>query len=441
MGVPTSPVVTVAFEQECKTNAAKRGMPRLRLVFSPHPVWGKTPEQLWGYMNGPDPATQKPMMQEVIGALTKPLTAADTKTGKETPSVGPPTFEPDTAKNLQDFYRNNGYTDFLPIIIPTEEAVDEMLKGTSHHPDEVVGKLGAGGGTEAFAAWTFTVKHAAINAVMAGAKPEHLPVILAMASSGYISLISSTNDLAYGALVNGPIRNKLNMNYGIGALGPFAHANAAIGRAWTLVSKNLGNAGIPGETYMGDMGNMLNYMNLIMAENEEASPWEPFHVQHGFKKDENVVSMFSGLSVSAGQVGKGSGVGGTPFFDKQYVDLFYNFTGFFGALLLCEPICANSLKEQGYDTKEKLIDYFYKNTTQTAKEYRDRNWSYLFEYGRALRGEEPFATWYKLPDETVIPKFPNPNRISVVVIGGSTDPVSQVANFSYGKSVSIDKWM
>ncbi len=79
-----------------------------------------------------------------------------------------------------------------------------------------------------------------------------------------------------------------------------------------------------------------------------------------------------------------------PYFDKQYVDLFYNFTGFFGALLLCEPICANSLKEQGYDTKEKLIDYFYKNTTQTAKEYRDRNWSYLFEYGQALRGVEPF---------------------------------------------------
>jgi hypothetical protein len=441
MGIPTSPLVTVAFEQECKTNAAKRGMPRLRLVFSPHPVWGKTPEELWGYMNGPDPATEKPMMQEVIGALTKPLTAADTKTGKETPSVGPPTFEPDTAKNLQEFYRNNGYTDYLPIIIPTQEAVDEMLKGTSHHPDEVVGKLAAGGGTEAFAAWTFTVKHAAINAVMAGAKPEHLPVILAIASSGYISLISSTNDLAYGALVNGPIRNKLNMNYGIGALGPFAHANAAIGRAWTLVSKNLGNAGIPGETYMGDMGNTLNYLNLMMAENEEASPWEPFHVQHGFKKEENVVSMFSGLGVSAGQVGKGSGVGGTPYFDKQYLDLFYNFTGFFGALLLCEPLCAKSLKEQGYDTQEKLIDYFYKNATQTAKEYRDRNWSYLFEYGRALRGVEPFATWYKLPDDAVIPKFPHPNRISVVVIGGSTDPVSQVANFSYGKSVSIDKWM
>jgi len=441
MGVPTCPIVTVAFEQECITNAAKRGMPRLRLVFTPHPVWGKSPDQLWVYVNGPDPATHKPLMQEVNDALTDPLTAADKKTGTQTPSVGPPTFPADTAKNLQEFYRNNGYTDYLPIIIPTEETVEEMLTGTSHHPDEVVGKLAAAGGTNAMEAWTFTVRHVAINAVMAGARPEYMPVILAIASSGYISLISSTNDLAYGALVNGPIRGKINMNSSIGALGPFAQANATIGRAWTLASKNLGNAGIPGETYMGDMGNTLNYINLIMAENEEASPWEPFHVQHGFKKDENVVSMFAGNSISAGQVGKGSGVGGTPHFDQQYVDLFYDFTGFFGALLLCEPICAQSLKEQGYDTKEKLIDYFYKNTTQTAKDYRDRNWSYLFEYGQALRGVEPFATWYKLPDDAVIPKFPHPNRISVVVIGGQTDPVSQVANFSYGKSVSIDKWM
>ena len=412
-------------------------MPRLRLVFSPHPVWGKSPEQLWAYMNGPDPAPGKPMMQEVTGALTNPLTAADEKTGTETPSVGPPTFKPDTAQHLQDFYRHNGYTDFLPIIIPTKEAVDEMLTGTSHHPDEVVGKLAAG----AFDPWTFTVRHVAINAVMAGAKPEHLPVILAIASSGWVSLISSTNDLAYGALINGPIRNKLDMNSGIGALGPFAHANATIGRAWTLISKNLGNGGIPGDTYMGTMGNMLNYINLIMAENEEASPWVPFHVQKGFKPEENVVSVFVGLSVSAGQVGKGSGIGGTPHFDQQYTDLFYTFTGFFGALVLCEPICAASLKEQGYDTKEKLIDYFYKNATQTAKEYRDRDWSYLFEYGQALKGVEPFATWYKLPDDTVIPKFPHPDRISVVVIGGQTDPVSQVGNFSYGKSISIDKWM
>ena len=81
------PVVTVAFKQICVLNAAKRGMPTLRLVYSPHPVWGKSPDQLWAYMNGPDPATEKPMLPEMNGALTNPLTAEDKKTGTERPSV------------------------------------------------------------------------------------------------------------------------------------------------------------------------------------------------------------------------------------------------------------------------------------------------------------------------------------------------------------------
>ena len=95
--------------------------------------------------------------------------------------------------------------------------------------------------------------------------------------------MSSTNSFAYAAVINGPIRDKLNMNYGIGALGPFAQPNAAIGRAWTLLSKNLANGGVPGDTYMGSQGNNLNYNNLVIAENEAASPWIPFHVQKGFK--------------------------------------------------------------------------------------------------------------------------------------------------------------
>ncbi len=430
-------MVTKAFKQLAITNAAKRGMPHERIVFTPHPVWGKTPDELAAYVNGPDPVTGKPLMKEVVDALTQPLSAEEKKSGVVTPSIGPATFGPETSKNLQDYYLNNGYTDYLPIIIPTEEEVDAMLAGTSHHPDEVVGKMAAG----AYAPWTFTVKHVAISAVMAGCKPEYLPLLLAIASSGQAALFSSTNDLASAMVINGPIRDKLNMNYGIGALGPFAQPNATIGRAWTLLSKNLGNGGIPGDTYLGTMGNNLNYNNIVMAENEEASPWEPFHVQKGFKREENVVSLFQGMGVSAGQVGKGSGVNGTPRFDQQYSDLFSTFTGFFGALVLCEPLCAASLKSQGYDTKDQLIDYLYKNTTQTAKDYRDRNWSYLFEYSRALQGVEPFATWYKLPDDTVIPHFPHPSYINVVVIGGQTDPVSQVGNLSYRRSFSIDKWV
>ena len=262
MGIPSVPIVTKAFKELAILNAAKRGMPHERICFPPHPVWGKTADELRVYVDGPDPVSGKPLMKEVIDGLTVPLSDDEKKTGMVSVSVGPPTFT-DTADNLQDYYLNNGYTDFLPIILPTEEKVDAMLKGTSHHPDEVVGKMAAG----AYPAWSYTVRQVAASAVMSGARPEYFPIILAIASSGIASLFSSTNSFAFAMIVNGPIRDKLEMNYGIGALGPFAQANATLGRAWTLLSKNLGNGGIPGDTYLGSLGNNLNYNNVVIAEN------------------------------------------------------------------------------------------------------------------------------------------------------------------------------
>jgi hypothetical protein len=436
MGIPSVPIVTKAFKELAILNAAKRGMPHERICFTPHPVWGKTADELRVYVDGPDPVSGKPLMKEVIDGLTVPLSDDEKKTGMVSVSVGPPTFT-DTADNLQDYYLNNGYTDFLPIILPTEEKVDAMLKGTSHHPDEVVGKMAAG----AYPAWSYTVRQVAASAVMSGARPEYFPIILAIASSGIASLFSSTNSFAFAMIVNGPIRDKLEMNYGIGALGPFAQANATLGRAWTLLSKNLGNGGIPGDTYLGSLGNNLNYNNVVIAENEEASPWPPFHVQRGFKPEENVVSLFRGLGVVPGQVARGSSVNESPQFDYQMSDLFSTFTGFFGALIIADPLVAVRLKEQGYDTKEKLIAWLYKNTTQTVKDYKGRNYSYLFEYPQALQGKEPFATWYKLPDDAVIPHFPRPESFNIVVTGGQTNAYPQAGNLSYGVSVSIDKWM
>ena len=436
MGIPSAPLVTKAFKDLATLNAAKRGMPHERICFTPHPVWGKTPDEVRVYVEGPDPVSGRPLMKEVTDALTVPLSDDEKKAGMVSVSIGPPTFT-DTVDNLQEFYLNNGYTDFLPIILPTEEKVDAMLQGTSHKPDEVVGKMAAG----AYPAWSYTVRQVAASAVMAGCRPEYFPIVLAIASSGMASLFSSTNSFAFAMIVNGPIRDKLEFNYGIGALGPFAQPNATIGRAWLLMSKNLGNGGIPGDTYLGSLGNNLNYNNVVIAENEDASPWPPFHVQRGFKKEENVVSLFRGLGVVPGQVARGSSVNTAPEFDKQMSDLFSTFTGFFGALIIADPLVAVRLKEQGYDTKEKLIDWLYKNTTQTVKDYKSRNYSYLFEYPRALKGDEPYATWYKLPDDAVIPHFPRAESFNIVVAGGQTNAYPQAGNLSYGMSVSIDKWM
>jgi hypothetical protein len=430
MGIPTAPMVTIAFKDLAKTNAAKRGMPDERICFTPHPIWGKSDEQMYAYLEGNDPVTGKPLMKEVIGALTDPLTADEQKTGTVTPSVGAPTFV-DTADNLQKFYRDNGMTDYMPIIIPTQEKVDAMLKGTSHNPDEVIGELTPARGS--FPAWKFTVKHVAISAVMAGAEPDYLPIILAIAASGLPSLSSSTNSFATAAVINGPIRDKLNMNYGIGAMGPFNEVNAAVGRAWTLFSKNCGNCGQAGETYMGTQGNAVNYGNIIIVENEKDSPWTPFHVQRGFKKEENVVSVFFGYGIAQGQGGKGSAIKPVPQFDQGLLYNFTPLTSIFGALSVLDPLVANDLVALGYDTKEKLCDWLQKNATLTVKDAK----TMLFTGGAALRGPQAAS----LKDDDLIPRWPSTALINVVVVGGQTNPYYQVANMSYARSVSIDKWM
>src|SRR5579872_683010 len=100
MGIPSVPIITRAYVDLAKSTAAQRGMPTLRIVYTPHPVWGKTTEQLKEMVNGPDPVTGKPMMEEIIADLTTPLTPEDEKSGLLPATLGPATFGPDTSENL-----------------------------------------------------------------------------------------------------------------------------------------------------------------------------------------------------------------------------------------------------------------------------------------------------------------------------------------------------
>jgi hypothetical protein len=420
-------MVTIAFKDLALTNCAKRGMPLQRISFTPHPVWGKTDEQMYAYLEGNDPVSGKPLMKEVVDSLTRPLTADELKTGTVTPPTGAPTFT-DTADNLQQYFLDNGMTDFMPITLPTQEKVDAMLKATSHKPDEVVGKMTPAQG--AFPPWSYTVQQVAVNAVMAGAIPDYFPTILAIASTGISALFSSTNSLVSAAVINGPVRDKLQMNYGIGAMGPFNQANATIGRAWTLMSKNLDGGGIAGETYMGSQGNVINYNNLIIPENEKDSPWPPFHVQKGFKPEENIISFFFGFNITQGQGGKGLGVKPIPLYNVAMSANVAPFAGLFGALFILDPLVANGLGDLGFKTKDQLADWLVKNTTVTVKDVKTMLFSGL------PRGPEAA----NLTDDSVIPKWPRADSYNFVVCGGQTNPYHQLANMSYRLSVSIDKW-
>ena len=439
MGVPAIPMCTQAYTELAKLTAARDGMPHLRQVFTPHPVGGKTDAELAAYLVNPDPVSGIQIMKEIVDGLTKPLTADEQKTGMQAMPAGPATFGPDTVDNLQEIFMNNGMTDYMPIVIPTEEKVQAMLKATSHKPDEVLRTPIQGVGYTS-ARWGYTVRQVAVNAVMAGCRPEYFPVVLAMASLGPLGLFGSTTSSGFAIVINGPIRDKLNMNYTLGALSPFAQANATIGRAWTLMGKNLTNGGIPGDTYQGGQGNQLDYNNCVIAEDEKNSPWTPFHVQMGFKPEENVVSIFGGPDVRQGHGAKGAGAE-IAMFDQQISFMCQSMVGGSGALAILDPLVAKRLVDQGYDTKEKLSEWVFKNTQRTVKDFKESFLASFHLYPLALEGREPYASWYKLPDDAMIPFFVSAKQINFVVCGGQANAFFQVANMNHGRSASIDKWM
>jgi hypothetical protein len=125
-------------------------------------------------------------------------------------------------------------------------------------------------GSEAGEVWSYTVKDAAMIAVMAGAKPEYFPVILAIGSTGIPGVNVSDNGFMAGAVINGPIRDEIKLNYEIGAVGPYAQANTTIGRAWNLLSINGGTAAGRNDLHGHDRQSRTS--RIIIAENEDLLP-------------------------------------------------------------------------------------------------------------------------------------------------------------------------
>ncbi len=406
----------------------------LRFSFTPFPVVGMPAARLREYVEGNDPVSGLPVSGEIIDALTKPLTSEE-----KTPVLRPAApqrsrlLKADTEENLQRLFIENGWTDGLPIVLPTEERVAEMLEGTSHAPDEVVGQMAVAHRGEFT---SYTVEKVAINAVMAGARPEHFPVILAIASTEQPAFPSSTTSFAGAVIVNGPIRSEIAMNAGLGALSPFNFANSVIGRAWTLTTINLGNARL-GDTLLASTGHNLNYNNMCCAENEEQSAWEPFHVEKGFKRDESVVSVFRGWSV-INSMGAANSI--RPATEETAIMLKAFSALHSVALLVMDPLVAKGLKEQGFQTKQDVARWLSENTKIPAGQYWGADVIYAFNRPLARAGVEPFATWSMLPSDALIAPFHDPSGINIVVVGGESNPLWLTTDFRFVRSASVDKW-
>jgi hypothetical protein len=191
----------------------------------------------------------------------------------------------------QDAMHARGWTDGLPVAAPTEPRVLEMLDGTSRSPDEVVAAVPPD-------LAECTVEKVAINAVMAGCKPEYLPVVLAAVEAACTpefnahGVLATTMGVGPVIVVNGPIRREIGMNSGMNVLGQGNRANATIGRALQLVIRNVGG-GRPGEVDRATYGNP-GKVGFCFAEDEEGSPWGPLSADLGARAGADTVTVFAG---------------------------------------------------------------------------------------------------------------------------------------------------
>ncbi|MFD1910977.1 UGSC family (seleno)protein [Halodurantibacterium flavum] len=429
-GVPTVAVHTDKFHRVVRSVIKMAGLPQAPLVFVPQPVMGKTEAELCDYVEGIDPVRGAPVMQEIVEALTQGLAPMSDDKAPAAPRERLVWADSDEA--LHDLYQRNRWTDFLPIVLPTEARVEAMLKGTSRSRDEVIGRMQP---TPNRGAWSYTVEKVAVNAVMAGAKPEYFPVILALAASEYSSRRSSSSSVATMVVVNGPIRHEIGMNFGIGAMGPYNHANATIGRAYSLLSQNLQGGSEPGLSYMGSLGNAFTYSGVTFAENEELSPWEPLHVQHGFRPEDSTVTIFQGLRAVTHSLGLRE-----THWREHVADMLRGTEAITAPCLLLDPICARQFVDRaGVDSKAALIDLIHELGQVKAREFWDLQLVQNYVYPRATFGEEPFASRLKAAPDEMIPKFVK-ERINVVVTGGETNGYWQIASASRHDTLSVDEW-
>lgn len=195
---------------------------------------------------------------------------------------------PDDLDAINKLYRERRWSDGLPIVPPTLERVDRMLRCTRRARDEVVARIAPGFGAA-------TVERIAINAVLTGCDPEYLPVLIAATEAvaspefNLQGIQATTNPAAIWIIVNGPAARRLQINGTFNCLGEGTWANATIGRALRLILRNVGGA-LPGEMDRATQGQPGKY-TFCCAENEAANPWPPLHVERGFPPGASTVTV------------------------------------------------------------------------------------------------------------------------------------------------------
>jgi hypothetical protein len=306
-----------------------------------------------------------------------------------------------------EFLFDQGLTDGLPVVPPTPERVLRMLAGTTRFAQDVVATVPPNMAPA-------TVEKIAINAVMAGCKPEYLPVVIAAIEAvctdefNMHGVLATTHFPTPVIIVNGPIRDRIGMNYRINVLGQGNRANATIGRAVQLVIRNVGG-GRPGGVDRATLGQPGKY-TCCFAEYEERSRWDPLHVERGFQRDDSAVTVYAGGAP-------------TGFVDQLARDAKTLATSYGLALaaashpkhcfhgeivVVVPPEHVDTFARDGW-SKDQIRARIQEVTTRPLREWMQDD----------VCAEGVPREWAKNMDPDMpVPKFRSPDMITLVVAGG-----------------------
>jgi len=379
LGIPTLFLFAPGFEHDAEQAAIDNGMPTMRRLLVPGFVWGQPGEKKI--------PLAKASFDNMIDALTRPLTAEESKPKPKAKEVYPlvkitaATYG-ETVEKFNQVFLQNRWGDGLPLVPPTKEALKWMLTGTSRSPDGVLGNIPTQNGVA-------TIEKIAVNAVMAGAKPEYLPVIIAamegLTDKAYDLLHpqASMGQFNLAVIVSGPIGEEINMNASTGFLGHGWRSNNTIGRAVRLSLLNLGHMW-PGVNDMARAGRQSAHTLYTFAENQRFSPWAPYHVTQGHKPEDSSVTVSTIGGYGAYAVTTLGAVGMTAemqlnemiksILDRREAVLAQYRPGVADPyalpckyLFLIPPELAQNYQKQGF-TRESLREYIYKKTSVPYEE-------------------------------------------------------------------------
>lgn len=418
LGKPGAPFCVDSLLKQRKRLAEVNGMPTLRIVTIPSISY---------FTAEGDSEKMKDVaalaFDAAIEALTTPLTETERNPAPVEYDYEPMEFSggnySEALENFEQYCAENLICDGLPITPPTPEAVEWMLSGTSRSRDEEIGLMEPRPGMA-------TIEKIAINAVMAGARPEYLPVIIAaiecMTDKNFnLYHITTSGDPIPIIWINGPIGEEIGMNTGLGYLGRGCRANNTIGRAIGLCIINIGWRLM--DTDSGTIGRQEAFCQFTFPENEKESPWESYSVERGYSPDESTVTITETMQF---MLGPGGGMSSRSW--EESLDMLVRLIKNTGDPVMnlvfspanrrheivLHPTLARQLADVGF-TKQSLAEYLQEKTSVLWEELDDRQRG-------AIRhtisiGMIPGLTLEDCKPGFVIESFSDPRHIAILVAG------------------------